>query len=262
MEATVNGTTIFYERLGSGPPVVLIHGLGGTGRGIWESTLPALSDAFEVLLPDIRGHGRSGSPPPPWTMNDFADDMAGLLRALALGPAHLVGHSMCVSVALLVAIRHPDLVRSVVGVNGPTTLPEGARSNLRARAEKVEAEGMAAVAEAVATGALSQPFREAHPDRFQAYQELLKANRPGSYAAACRALADLDIVNQLGAVRVPALFTAGDIDPVAPLPLVEIGHRGVAGSQLRVIERCAHVPSWEQPAALNQLLREFLAAQR
>lgn len=109
---------LFCPVLGSDQvvPLLLVHGWGGDGRE-WSAHAEALADRFRVIVPDLRGHGRSEVPDEGNTPAEMADDLAVLLRRLGAGPVIAVGHSMGGQVVNLLAIRHPQLVRSVVALD-------------------------------------------------------------------------------------------------------------------------------------------------
>jgi pimeloyl-ACP methyl ester carboxylesterase len=96
------------------PSVVLLHGLGATADLNWSTTIPALSAAFRVVAPDLRGHGRSAAEQRRVTLEDAADDVAALADVMALGPFIVVGYSMGGAIAQLLCRRHPDQVRGLV----------------------------------------------------------------------------------------------------------------------------------------------------
>src|SRR5579859_4812705 len=95
--AKLDGVDIHYESTGTGPAVLLLHGLGSSGRD-WEYQIPSLT-GYRVIAPDLRGHGRSSKPGGRYSIAGFAADMAGLLRALGARPAHVVGLSLGGAVA-------------------------------------------------------------------------------------------------------------------------------------------------------------------
>jgi pimeloyl-ACP methyl ester carboxylesterase len=98
------------------PAVLLVHGWSGDGRE-WSPHAEALAGGFQVIVPDLRGHGRSEAPDEGNTPAEMADDLAALLDTLDPGPVTAVGHSMGGQVANLLAVRHPHLVRSVVALD-------------------------------------------------------------------------------------------------------------------------------------------------
>ena len=157
---------------------MLVHGLGGTGAGIWKRQIADLAKEFRVVAYDLRGSGRSEVTPGPYSIDLLSEDLRSLVETLELGRVSLVGHSMGGSIALSYAARHPGDVRALVGVGAPAELPEQARAGLAARAETVESEGMGAVAETVATNGVSPTFREGNPEEFREFIALLSANDP------------------------------------------------------------------------------------
>jgi pimeloyl-ACP methyl ester carboxylesterase len=113
-KASVNGTRIHYLQSGSGPDVVLIHGLGGN-LAIWFLHLvPKMKNSFRFTAYDLRGHGRSDAPPTGYTTADMVDDLKGLLDHTGLEKPHIVGHSWGADVALHFAVCHPDRVSKLV----------------------------------------------------------------------------------------------------------------------------------------------------
>jgi 3-oxoadipate enol-lactonase len=237
---------------------VLVHGLGGTGAAVWKYQAEELGQDFQVVVPDLRGAGESPNPPGPYTLQDFVDDLRGLVERLRLAPAALVGHSFGGSIVLEYAAQHPDGVSAVVAVGAPTELPEQNREGMRARAETVEREGMGAVAETVATNGSAPSFREERPDEFRAYVELLASADPAGYAATCRAIADLDFGDHLSRIRAPVLLVAGDRDGVAPPELNRGNAERIPRGTFVEIPDCGHIVPWEKPEALLEAARPFL----
>ncbi|UIX29222.1 alpha/beta fold hydrolase [Streptomyces sp. GQFP] len=109
---------LFHTVLGraDAPALLLVHGWGGDGRE-WSPHAEALADRFRVVVPDLRGHGRSAVPAEGNTPAEMADDLAALTEALSTGPVTAVGHSMGGQVVNLLAVRHPRAVRSVVALD-------------------------------------------------------------------------------------------------------------------------------------------------
>ncbi|MEV6484008.1 alpha/beta hydrolase [Streptomyces sp. NPDC051576] len=146
---------LFTTSLGSPdrPTLLLVHGWGGDGRE-WSPHAEALAEEFRVVVPDLRGHGRSEVPDEGNTPVEMADDLAALVETLATGPVVAVGHSMGVQVVNLLAVRHPQLVRSVVALD-PAHGAHGAEvDGIPARLAEYRKHGARAAAEFVA-GAFS-----------------------------------------------------------------------------------------------------------
>jgi pimeloyl-ACP methyl ester carboxylesterase len=237
---------------------VLVHGLGGTGAAVWKHQAEELARDFRVVVPDLRGAGESPKPPGPYSLQDFVDDLHGLVERLEL-PVALVGHSFGGSIVLEYAAQHPNGVSAVVAVGAPTELPEQNREGMRTRAETVEREGMDAVAETVATNGTAPSFREERPDEFRAYVQLLAGADPAGYAATCRTIADLDIGDHLSRIAAPVLLVAGDLDGVAPTDLNRRNAERIPKGTFVEIPDCGHIVTWEKPEALLEAARPFLS---
>jgi pimeloyl-ACP methyl ester carboxylesterase len=111
-EAEVNGTRLYYELHGDGEPLVLVHGSWGDATS-WARVVPGLAGSFRVLVYDRRGHSRSERPDTPGSVDEDGDDLAALLEALELAPAHVVTNSYGGNIALRLAARRPEVFRSL-----------------------------------------------------------------------------------------------------------------------------------------------------
>ncbi len=137
-----NNSTLAFERLGRGAPLVLIHGFP-LDHSIWNEVTPMLIPTFDLILPDLRGFGESLSTIPTWTMTDLAADIASLLDHLGIESAFLAGHSMGGYVALAFARSHPRRVRGLALVASQTAAdsPEKREDRL-AQAEQIARDGI------------------------------------------------------------------------------------------------------------------------
>jgi 3-oxoadipate enol-lactonase len=237
--------------------VVLVHGLGGTSTGIWGQVAPSLEADFGVVTYDLRGTGESGRPPGPYSLDDFVGDLREVVEELDR-PA-LVGHSFGGSIALAYAARYPDEIAAVVSAGGPVVLPEQGQQAMRDRADLVEREGMAAVAETVATNGTAPAFRERDPAGYDGLVAMLAANDPQTYAATCRVLAELDLRPQLERVAAPVLLIAGDRDGVVPPPAADAIEAALSNATRVTVEDCGHNLPVERPDVLAAEVRAFLS---
>ena len=110
---STNGISLYYEEEGTGPPVVLVSGLGASHLS-WAGAVPILRERFRCITPDNRGTGMSDTPPGPYTIEAMADDIAGLISHLEVAPVRVVGWSLGGSVAQSLLINHGDLVDRAV----------------------------------------------------------------------------------------------------------------------------------------------------
>jgi pimeloyl-ACP methyl ester carboxylesterase len=108
----INGVRLYYELHGSGEPLVLVHGSWGDARS-WRFVVPGLAESFRVVVYDRRGHSRSQRPDTPGSVDEDGDDLAALLEALDLAPAHVITNSYGGNIALRLATRRPEVFRSL-----------------------------------------------------------------------------------------------------------------------------------------------------
>ncbi|MGZ4780201.1 MAG: alpha/beta fold hydrolase [Thermoanaerobaculia bacterium] len=129
--ATVNNHRIYYETIGTGRPLVLLHGGGNTIHGSFDKQIAEFAKTHTIIAPEQIGHGHSPDVDGPLTYAAMADDTAALLEQLKVRDADVVGWSDGGNIALILAVRHPDLVRRVV-VSGANFSPEGLPAEDRA----------------------------------------------------------------------------------------------------------------------------------
>jgi len=255
MYVTVNGVRIHYELDGEGPNVLLLHPVG-LDLTWWQPQVDALRSEFQVLRLDFRGHGDSAVVPPPYTMIDFANDVHALLQSLKIPSVHVIGLSLGGMVAQELALRHPVDVCSLILTNTLCTLPAQARAAMRARGEAAQRDGMAAVIEPTlerwfTRGFLGSPLAERCRKR-------LLANDVGAWTATWNAIAGMDTLPRLGAIRVPTLVTTGDADVSTPVAVAQVIAGHIAGATLRSMPEAPHMAPYERPELFNPLMLEFL----
>ena len=167
---------LFVEKTGTGPAVVLIHGLGGTTT-VYDPQVAALAKTHTVLRYDLSGHGRSPYVGPA-SIDGWVSELAGLLDALGINETALVAHSMGTLVANTFAARYPDRVTKVALLGAVRAQNEQAKTATRGRARTVRDGGMSAVADTIVAGALSQATHSERPVTVAAVRELLLGPRP------------------------------------------------------------------------------------
>lgn len=244
---------------GKGTPLLLLHGLGGSGRD-WEALAGRLSVGRRLLLPDLPGHGRS-----PRRGRVAVEDMAAAVEALlerqGEEAVHAVGLSLGGCVALALALRCPARVRSLTLVNAFARLrPAGPRglARLLVRLCLLAAAPMPVLAAHVARGLFPRPD-QAHLYR-EARTALARTSRR-DYAAAVAALARFDVRARLGEVRCPVLVVAGERDTTVPLSAKQALAAGIAGARLVVVPGSGHATTHDEPERFAEVLLEFLAGQ-
>lgn len=135
---TINleNVSLYYEEQGAGEPLLLLHGLGSNGRS-WEYQVEPFARQYRVIVPDVRGHGRSAKPTGPYSVSQFANDIFNLLDHLQIDRFHLVGLSMGGMIGFQMAVDRPERLKSMTIVNSGRTdppWPQGKMANLAAAA--------------------------------------------------------------------------------------------------------------------------------
>jgi len=252
----LNGVRHHYVSRGEGPPIVLVHGLGGTLH-MWYGMMQSLELHHHVVALDMRGCGRSELGRGPLTVQGWARDVATLVAALELPAVTLVGHSLGSLIAQQVALDQPDAVDNLALVGGISWFEPPAKEQYLKRAEIVEAEGLDDLVDDWLTGAISPRNRATNPQLVGLLRDLFLRNDPSAYAKACRALANAPSIRR-EEIGQPTLLAVGDHDRSTPIAMTEELHREIPVSRVRVIANAAHWAPLEQPDELAAAVLEFL----
>lgn len=252
----LNGVNHHYISTGEGPPVVLIHGLGGTLE-IWHGVTELLALHHHVVALDLRGHGRTGSGRAQFSVKTWSQDVAALMTALDLPAATVVGHSMGSLVAQHLAVTQPEQVDQLVLVGGISYFEPPDKQAYEQRAKVVDEQGMDALVDDWVLGALSPRTRAHTPQVTGLLRHLFLSNDPRSYAKACRALSRAPSIER-ERIGQPTLLVVGDHDRSTPLRMTEQLHRQIPVSRVRVLPSAAHWLTLEHPDVVAAAILEFL----
>jgi len=252
---SANGVELFYDLAGpEGAPVVAFSNSVGTTLEMWDAQARALSDRYRCLRYDARGHGRSQVLDQLITIDDLADDLAGLLDALGMAQAHIVGLSLGGMTAQAFGVRHPDRAESLTLMATAAYLPHGYDK----RAETVRAQGMGVIVDAVLARWFTPDFAAAHPEVITPMRERFLQLDPRGYAVCCMVIHDMDLRASNAAIRAPTLIIAGADDPATPPAMLEDIRTRIPQAELIVLPRAAHIPAVEQADRVNRHLAAFL----
>ncbi|MFL7904842.1 alpha/beta fold hydrolase [Azospirillum argentinense] len=240
---------------GNGDPVLLVHGLGGTSN-VFGPQVGVLSRFFQCIRPDLPGSGRSPADGP-LSIAGLADAVEGVMDERGLDRVHLVGHSLGTIVCQHVAARRPNRVRSLALIGPLHAPPDAARPVIRDRVAKARAEGMVGIADAIVQAGTSADTKANRPEVAALVREILMRQDPEGYARTCEALAAAEPAD-VARIACPTLLVTGDEDGTAPPTAVRALHRKIAGSSLRILDRCGHWTTFERPAEVNEALVNFL----
>ena len=258
----VEGLHIAYQRVGEGPPLVLLHGYVGDGPTTWRHQIEALSDEFTVVAWDAPGAGRSSDPPESFGMAGYADCLAGFVDRLGLEKPHVAGLSFGGALALEFSCRHSTIPTTLILASAYAgwagSLPaDVAEQRLR------QALLLADLSPDEFVGALLPTmFSPATPPESVAeFGATMLAFHPAGFRAMARASAE-DLRDALPHIKVPTLLVYGDKDVRAPLTVAEDLHAAIPGSTLVVLPDSGHLGNIEAPEQFNSAVRTFLSDKR
>jgi pimeloyl-ACP methyl ester carboxylesterase len=227
-----------FEVTGSGPPLVLLHGLSGSRRW-WERNVPAFAERFRTYMVDLPGFGESRRVR--WSrLDDTVGWLADWMEREGIAHADVAGHSLGGAVAALLAHRHPERVNRLVLVNAALLQP-----------------GTPIVAHAAG---VARSIGRATPGLApMASRDLLRSS-PLSLSVAVTELLRSDWLPQLGSITAPTLVVWGAEDTITPLPIGERIAATVPDARLTVLPGAGHSPMWEQAERFNAEVMGFLVA--
>lgn len=256
--APAHPTRLWYRQQGSGPTVVLLHGLGGT-HDLWRHQIPALATRYRVVAMDLRGHGRSPVGETPFDLEAMASDVRDTFGALEIGDPIVVGLSMGGGVAQTLAIRTPGLVRALALVSTSSEFPDATRQRFLSRAALAEREGMGSVVDATVSRWFTPDFVEHHPGEVERARRTVLGMDPAAFAAASHANADRNLTAELRSIDCPVLFVGGAADPADPARALGIYRRELRDLRWEVIPDASHLVPVEAPDTFTAILLRFLA---
>jgi pimeloyl-ACP methyl ester carboxylesterase len=258
----VDGVHIAYQRIGDGPPLVLLHGYVGDGPTTWRRQVAALADEFTVVVWDAPGAGASPDPPESFGMAGYADCLAGLVAELGLERPHVAGLSFGGALALELYHRHPAVPATLIlasayagwGGSLPADVAERRLQQALVLADLSPDEFVGAL--------LPTMFSDGTPrETVDEFGASMRAFHPTGFRAMARASAE-DLRDVLPHITVPTLLIYGDNDVRAPLTVAESLHTSIAGSTLVVMPDVGHLCNVEAPEEFNDAVRHFLRESR
>jgi pimeloyl-ACP methyl ester carboxylesterase len=260
----INGKFLNYQKLGkeSGPPIIFIHGLGGTLE-YWRSFADTYLTSNSVYLFDLEGHGLSPtSPLSVISIESFVADLKGVFEYAKIeSGATLIAHSMGCLIAMSFAISNPGLVKNLILTGPPPSpLPEFGSKVVYGRAEKARTQGMASIADDLAAVGLSSSTKEKNRLVITAVRLSLLGQDPESYAKACTALTGAKASLEVEKIQARTLIITGDEDKVSPPELCKEYAARLQAPPPVVLEQTGHWHVFESEATLSKAVTQFLSS--
>jgi pimeloyl-ACP methyl ester carboxylesterase len=268
--ATLHGRTVIYTEAGSGPVLLLIHGMGGSSEN-WRAVIEPLALDHTVIVPNLPGHGGS-SPGGDYSVGGLAAGLRDLLLVLGQDRATLVGHSLGGGIAMQFAYQFPEILERLVLVSSGGLGPE---VSPLLRAAALPGAGPFIATTAPLVGALDARLRRAEiggrplstdlSEVVHGYALLSDRQRRAAFLSTVRSVIGIggqkvSAVDRLYlAEAVPVLIVWGARDHLVPAHHADHAHREIRGSRLEVFEDAGHLPQLEEPARFVEVLERFLA---
>jgi len=263
--ARVGGVKLAYYVRGAGPPVLFVMGLGGRASDWNDRFLAPLAARFTAVTFDNRGTGASDKPMEDYSLEVMADEAVGVLDACRHARAHVVGISMGGMIAQLVALRHPARVDRLVLIathgGGPGVVPPTPEAMAALAADRTRPRAEV-VRRAMPWPPSPRPASR-EPAAIEALVALAEA-QPTPEAVFARQLAAILAsrrMSRLGAITAPTLVVHGTDDPLVPPANGAALARAIPGARLVELPGCGHLPMWECPARLADVLIDFLSTE-
>ncbi len=255
-QVEVGEVALNFHDAGSGPAIVLVHGIGCRGD-VWINQLNVFAEHHRVIAVDLRGFGQSSKPTAPgsYALDRFADDLIAMVEKLGIAPIHYVGTSLGGYIGQVFALRRPDLLRSLVLCHtaSVSSIPARVRES---RLRTLKTKSMVQYAHLVAGQALAAHVRPAVHEWFC---EMLAANDRDAYTQAFNeGLGAFDVRKEVGAIRVPTMVLVGELDRVIPPAAGRKTARLIKGARLVEIAGVGHASYVEQPQEFNRAVLGFI----
>jgi 3-oxoadipate enol-lactonase len=242
----------------SAPVVMLSNSLLSNYR-MWDDQIEALTEHFQVLRYDTRGHGGTDAPEGPYSIELLVEDAIGLLDGLGIEKVHFIGLSMGGFIAQLIAAKHPDRVISATLCDTACVMPPASLWN--DRINTAETEGIEALIGGTLERWFTAPFHSTGVEAINKIRDMIRATGVQGYVNCCKAIRDMDQCHILGDIKTPTNIIVGEDDPACPVAAAETLQAGIAGSKLVILKNAAHLPNIEKKDEFNAAMMDFLTDQ-
>lgn len=243
----LNKVNLYYEEVGINQPIIFLHNAFSRGIIAFSAQIGMLQSKYRCILPDLRGHGRSTCDNLEWTIPELADDIIELMDKLNIDKANIVGFSMGGGIALYIAARYPNRVKSFITIGAASKVAEGLKSN----ADNFEHHIVENEEDKEFINLLINNHIDAHKGDWKTFGRV-SANNWRNYPNLTE--------RELGLIRCPAMFISGANDVSIKKEDIKILGENVKNSKIEIIDGCGHGPHLvtEKPVEVTKIIDEFL----
>jgi 3-oxoadipate enol-lactonase len=255
-EINVDGCTIHVEIEGpENAPVLMLSNSLGTNLHMWDQQVEPFTRHFRLVRYDCRGHGKSGVPKGPYSIDRLGRDVLAILDALGIARVNWCGLSMGGMVGQWLGAHAANRIDKLILSN--TACYYADKTLWVDRIKTVREKGLAAIAETNMERWFTKRFREKPPQSMMAIREMFLATKPDGYIACIEAIRDMDLRPLLPQIKAPTLVIAGRYDPATPLAANEFIREQIPGAQLVILD-AAHIANMELPELYAETALKFL----
>ncbi len=257
-QVQANGISMTYVLDGPDEaPVVMFSTSLMCNHRMWEKQVTALIPEYRVLRYDTRGHGESEMTQGAYTMDLLADDVVALLEALEVRSVNFVGLSLGGFIGQALALKHPEVVSSLVLCDTACHMPPASIWDERIMTAKTS--GLEPFSKIMVERWFTEDFRDANPQEIKSVQEMIRGTSVDGLVGCCHAAKCMNFVDQLKDIEAPTLVIVGEHDPGTPVSAAMVLHEGIKESEFCIIKNAAHLTNIEKPNQFNSALIEFLS---
>ena len=248
---------VSYRVEGSGPPLYMVHGIGSR-KITWDPLIADLSQSFTCVSYDLRGHGDSPVPQPPYTLDELVEDLEALRITLGHEKIHVIGHSLGGMIGPAYARAHPDRVLSVGLLSTAAGRNEEDRAKLRAVGEAMESKGVMPVINTLVERWYTDEFIEQRPDLIEMRKKQVEDTPEAVFLSVFWIYATTEMGPWLNEITCPCLVLTGELDGGCNPRLNEFMHDQLPDSRLVILDGIKHSILVEGPERVIPHVRDFL----
>jgi 3-oxoadipate enol-lactonase len=261
MKVAVNGFDMNYQVEGpaDAPWLTFANSLV-TSLEMWDEQARALKDRYRILRYDMRGHGQSGTPRPPYTLAALAGDVLGLWGALDIERSHFVGLSLGGMIGIHLASRRPAKFRCLIATDCRADANEAYQGVFVERIKTTREKGMAGMVEPTLARFFTPAFAAANLKTIDRFRDMIRSTSPDGHIGCCEALRGLAEGPNLPKITVPTLYMGGEHDIGAPPDMMRAMAEATPGARYVMLEGAGHISNIEAPDRYLAAIEPFLTA--
>ena len=264
MWKNIGSLKVYYNVIGKGYPLVLLHG-GGSDSQTWEDVLPHLATHFTVYSMDLRGFGQTvREPEPRLSLDVWTSDVNDFMDGLKIGRAAVAGWSLGGAIGINFAARHTERISQLVLIGCPgltiVTDRSGFEERMRLARSGLPMQDVIERTFEFTKSSMSPNTIKNNPRAVEKAKQALSRNSPSNYAEMVEALQYMELGSKLSAISCATLILVGDADSRTPVKAAEELNKGIARSYMKIIQDCGHQYGYEQPETTGRVMVDFLTA--